>query len=91
MRGGRVEQLHVVVGGGAGVLFLLHGDAGHGGGAEVVVLAAQVHQLVVQVAPGQAGGELAPQHWAKLGTGWEPVCLVGWLVGWFLRPWPVLR
>ena len=42
----RVVDLDVVVGGGAGVLLLLHGDAGDGGAAEVVVLEDESGELI---------------------------------------------
>ena len=50
-----VEEFHVVVGGAAGVLFLLHGDAGDGGAGEAVVLQAEVEQLVGEERPGGGG------------------------------------
>ena len=45
-----MEQLHVIVGAGARVLLLLHGDARDGGGGQVVVNQAEAQQLV-----GEAG------------------------------------
>ena len=52
-----MEQLHVVVGAGAGVLLLLHGDARDGGGGQVVVNQAEAQQLVGEAGTSDGGPE----------------------------------
>ena len=52
-----MEQLHVVVGAGARVLLLLHGDARDGGGGQVVVNQAEAQQLVGEAGTGDGGPE----------------------------------
>ena len=52
-----MEQLHVVVGAGAGVLLLLHGDARDGGGGQVVVNQAEAQQLVGEAGASDGGPE----------------------------------
>ena len=50
-------QLHVIVGAGAGVLLLLHGDARDGGGGQVVVNQAEAQQLVGEAGASDGGPE----------------------------------
>ena len=68
-----MEQLHVVVGAGARVLLLLHGDARDGGGGQVVVNQAEAQQLVGEAGASNGRSEDGCED-GRPGVNWSLFC-----------------